>query len=404
MFQTEFETMIEYLIGIIIGILFGIITGLTPGVHINLVSVLLLSVSSFLLGFTSPLVMAVVIISMGVTHTFLDSIPSVFLGAPDPDTVMAVLPGHKLLFEGKGWDAVRLTVIGSLLCLIFAIILMPLFAFIFPLIYSFLKPILGWILVLIVLIMLIKDSEKKWALLVFVFSGILGLIVLNSEITQPLFPMLSGMFGVSALLLSLSNSVEIPLQTAEETIDVSGKDFLAIIGGAISGSFVALFPGLGAAQAAALSTIVFKIKEYAYLILVGGINTVNFVIALVSVYTISKARNGAIAVVMEIITEIDVTRLVFFSAIVLIVGGIATVLALKIAKGFAVVIEYVDYKWISLGIIGFITILSLVLSGWIGLIVLVISTAVGVIPQLSGCCRSNAMGCLLLPVIVFYIL
>lgn len=396
--------MIEYLIGILIGILFGIITGLTPGVHINLVSVMLLSVSSFLLGFTNPLNIAVIIISMGVTHTFLDSIPSVFLGAPDPDTVMAVLPGHKLLFEGKGWDAVRLTVIGSLLCLVFAIILMPLFAIIFPIIYSLIKPILGWILIGIVLIMLLKDSNRKWAVLVFIFSGILGLIVLRSDISQPLFPLLSGMFGISALLLSLSNSVEVPVQVAEETIDVHGKDFLAIIGGAISGSFVALFPGLGAAQAAALSTIVFKIKEYAYLILVGGINTVNFVIALVSVYTIEKARNGAIAVVMEIISTIDITRLVLFAAITLIVGGVATILALKIAKGFAKIVEWVDYKYISLGIIGFIAVLSFILSGWIGCIVLIISTAIGVIPQLSGCCRSNAMGCLLLPVIVFYLL
>ena len=73
------------------------------------------------------------------------------------------------------------------------------------------------------------------------------------------------------------------------------------------------------------------IQYYVYLILVGGINTVNFVIALVSVYTIEKARNGAIAVVMEIISEIDLSRLVFFSAIVLIVGGIATILALPMS-------------------------------------------------------------------------
>lgn len=396
--------MIQYLTGIIIGISFGIITGLTPGVHINLVSVLLLSMSAALLKITSPLMIAVIIIAMGVTHTFLDTIPSVFLGAPDPDTVMAVLPGHKLLFEGKGWDAVRLTVIGSLLCLIFSIALMPILAIIFPFIYSLMKPILGWLLIAIVVIMLLKDSNRKWAIIVFIFSGILGLIVLRSDISQPLFPLLSGMFGVSALLLSLSNSVEVPLQIAEETIDVHAKDFLAILGGALSGSFVALFPGLGPAQAAALSTIVFKIKEYAYLILVGGINTVNFVVALVSVYTIEKARNGAIAVVMEIISEIDITRLIFFAATALITGGIATILTLKIAKLFAKIVGCIEYKWISLGIIGFITLLTFFLSGWTGLIVLIISTAVGVIPQLSGCCRSNAMGCLLLPVIVFYIL
>jgi len=277
-------------------------------------------------------------------------------------------------------------------------------AIIFPLIYNLVKPILGWILLLIVVVMLLKDQNKKWAVTVFIFSGILGWIVLESSISQPLFPLLSGMFGISALLLSLNNKTEIPPQSSKAEIKINARDFLAIIGGAISGSFVALFPGLGAAQAAAISTIVFRIKEYSYLILVGGINTVNFVVALVSVYTIEKARNGAIAVVMEIISSIDITRLIFFAAITLITGGVATILALKIAKIFAKTMGKINYKYLSLGIMGFILFLTIILSGWIGIIVLAISTAIGIIPQLTNCCRSNAMGCLLLPVIVFYLI
>ena len=53
---------LEALIAVLIGIAFGIFTGLVPGVHINLVSLLLVSVSSYFLGFTSPLVLGVFII------------------------------------------------------------------------------------------------------------------------------------------------------------------------------------------------------------------------------------------------------------------------------------------------------------------------------------------------------
>ncbi|MBW2994280.1 tripartite tricarboxylate transporter permease [Candidatus Woesearchaeota archaeon] len=393
------------LLAIIIGILCGIVTGLTPGIHINLISVLIVSMSSILLEYTSALFLATIIISMGVTHTFLDSIPSIFLGAPDTDTVMAVLPGHKLLFQGLGWDAVRLTVIGSLLCLILCIAIIPLLALVFPILYNLMKNYIGYLLIVMVGFIILKDSKRIWAIVIFIFSGILGLIVLNSDISQPLFPMLSGMFGISALLISLFQKVEVPTQIATEYIKIGKGEYMqSLVGGVFPGSFVALFPGIGAAQAAAMSTVFFKVKEYGYLILVGGINTVNFIIALVTVYTLDKARNGAIVAVMEIITNIDLARLITFAAIALIVGGIATILTLKIAKLFAFMIEEINYNMISGFILLFIIGLAFYFSGFIGLLVLFISTALGIIPQITGACRSNAMGCLLLPVITFYVL
>ena len=91
------------IVAVVFGICAGIITGLIPGIHINLISLLLVSISGFFLGFTSPTVLGVFIIAMAVTHTFLDVIPSVFLGAPDADTALIVFPGHILLLEGKGF-------------------------------------------------------------------------------------------------------------------------------------------------------------------------------------------------------------------------------------------------------------------------------------------------------------
>jgi putative membrane protein len=65
----------------------GIVSGLTPGIHINLVSVLVVSLSPKLSGLVSPLSLVVFIVSMGITHTFLDFIPSIFLGVPDAEKV-----------------------------------------------------------------------------------------------------------------------------------------------------------------------------------------------------------------------------------------------------------------------------------------------------------------------------
>ena len=120
---------LEILTALLIGCFFGIITGLIPGVHINLLSLMLVSISGYLLGFTSPIVLGAFIIAMSITHTFLDSIPSIFLGAPDADQALNVLPGHKLLLQGKGYEAVKLTVIGSLLCLISTSLIIPVMMF-----------------------------------------------------------------------------------------------------------------------------------------------------------------------------------------------------------------------------------------------------------------------------------
>jgi len=113
---------IQLIISTFAGILCGIITGLIPGIHVNLISVLLISISPLLTNHISPYALALFIIAMSITHTFLDIIPSIFLGAPNEDTALAVLPGHKLLLEGKGYEAVRLATIGSLLSLIFGIL------------------------------------------------------------------------------------------------------------------------------------------------------------------------------------------------------------------------------------------------------------------------------------------
>src|SRR3989338_3591231 len=119
--------LIEIIIAMFLGILTGIFSGLTPGIHINLVSVIVVSISPFLLQFTSPVILGVFIIALAITHSFLDAFPSIYLGAPDAGQELNVLPGHRLLLRGEGHNAIVYTVIGALGCIILSTLLFPFF-------------------------------------------------------------------------------------------------------------------------------------------------------------------------------------------------------------------------------------------------------------------------------------
>lgn len=398
------------IIAILLGASAGVITGLTPGLHINLVALILFSISPVLLGYTNVIAVASFIIAMSITHTFTDFISATYLGAPSDDTALAILPAHRMLLDGMGHEAVKLTVIGSLLCLILTIILSPLLIVIVPLIFSYLKNYVGWLLLAVVVFMILREenlNKKFWAFAVVALSGILGLIVFNvPNLKDPLLPMLSGLFGVSVLLLSLTQKVVLPIQRTTEMIKVKAKDVVKALGsGVFSGSLVSIFPGLGPAQAGVLSSqIAGKINVFGYLIMVGGINTVSMVLSLITLFTISKARNGSIIVVQQLLRNIDAKVLILFFAVALVAGGIATFLTLYVSKVFSTIMNKLNYSVLSVFIIAFITLMVLYFSGVVGLLILIIATSVGLIPNITDVSRSNSMACLLVPIVLVNIL
>ncbi len=400
----------EILIAIILGCAMGVLTGLTPGLHINLVALILFSISPFLLGYTNVIAVASFIIAMSITHTFTDFISATYLGAPADDTALAVLPAHRMLLEGMGHEAIKLTVIGSLLCLIIVIVLSPFLIFIVPIIFKYLKNYIGWILLAVVIFMILREeniNKKFWAFVVVALSGILGLIVFNMpNLKDPLLPMLSGLFGVSILFLSLTQKVVLPIQRTTEMIKVKiGNVIKALGSGIFSGSLVSIFPGLGPAQAAVLAgQLVGKIDVFSYLILVGGINTVSMILSLITLFTIEKARNGSIIVVQQLLQKIDINVLIMFLLVALIAGGIATFLTLYVSKIFSTIMNKVNYSFLSIFIILFIALMVLYFSGFIGVLILITATFIGLIPNVTEISRSNSMACLLVPIILLSIL
>jgi len=398
---------IQIIISLIAGISAGIFTGLIPGVHINLISIILVNISVLLLPFISPIAIGAFIIGMSVVHSFLNSIPSIYLGAPDEAQALSVLPGHRLLLQGQGHTAVMLTVIGSFFALIACIIFSPIFLVAVKTIYPIIRDYIGYILIMIMIYMIFKDNKRFLNLAVFLMCGTLGIIVLNMPNAKDvLFPLLSGLFGFSILIMSLMQKSTIPKQKQSKNIDIDAKTTAKAIAGATSTGFMASFlPGFSSSQAAIIASQFLKnIGDNGFLVLVGGINTVNFTLSLVTLYALSKARNGAVIALREIVGEISIQMLAIYFFCALIAGSAAVLLAMKISKIFAKLIVKVKYNVLIIGIMVFVTLLVAYFSGVMGLTILIVATYVGLFASSVGVGKNHCMGCLILPVILYFIL
>ena len=343
---------------------------------------------------------------MSITNTFLDSIPSIFLGAPEPSTSLSILPGHKLLMEGKGFEAVILTLIGSSISLIVAMLSFPLVYKGTIIVYPIIQRYIPYILIIISLLLILKEKNSRmWALIFFLSSGILGIASFSTSIKDVLFPLLSGLFGISTLLTSLNNKIKIPkqIQTYPEIKNSEKiKIFSAVF---LSSLLTTTLPGLGAAQAAATSSTMFRdIKNKSFLVLVGGINTSGMVLSIFTLYAIDKARNGSIVAISQIFPEINTSHLIIFLGTSLVSASLAIILTINIAKNVSKIITKVNYKVLGISVILFITILVFILSGnFLGLLILATATFLGILPQIKNTPRSQLMGCIILPVILYFI-
>lgn len=396
--------MLELLIPLLVGILLGIITGLIPGLHTNLLSAFLVSISATLLGFLSPLQLVILIIAMGITNTFVDTIPAIYLGAPDEETALSALPGHKLLLEGRGHEAVVYTLIGSAIAIVIFILITPIFLIIVPKIQAFLEQMMSFFLISasVFLVLDEKDSKIK-SLIIFILAGFLGIATLNLNIGQPLLPLLTGLFGTSTLIYSISCNSKIPKQIIGK-MNISKRNILPpAIATAIVSPICSFLPGMGASQSAIISSKLIKdTKPNQFLILIGSTNTLVLAISFLTLFLVNKKRTGIASAISEIM-KITSKELMIIILATIVVSIISIYITITLSKFFANKIDKLNYTTISKTIILSLIIAVLLISGWLGLLILLASTTLGLTCTYLNIRKGFLMGCLLIPTILFYL-
>ena len=394
--------IIQIILFLFLGIMFGTLTGLIPGIHINLVGIAIVSLASSIFYSLNSIYLIIFITAMAITHTFLDFIPSIFLGCPDTDTELSILPGHQLLKKGHGYQAILLTAYGSLAAIFILILIAFPSILIISKTYNTLSKFIPYFLILISLTLIFLENKKSKAILVFSITGLLGWSVLNfPSLNQPLFPLLTGLFGSSMLLKSIKNKIIIPKQIIEKPQTNLIKP---ILGAIIASPLCSFLPGLGSGQAAIIGKTISLKKENqkGFLVLLGATNTLVMGFSFISLYIISKTRTGAAIAIQKVAPKITPQILILILFITLITGIISFFLTDFLAKFFSIKISKFNYTKISTTTLILLIIIVFLISGFLGIFILIISTLTGIYCISLGVRRTNMMGCLLIPTILFY--
>jgi putative membrane protein len=397
--------MIEYLFLSVIGCLLGVFTGVTPGIHVNTICLLGLSVYPLLgLDATS---FAVAMISMAVTHTFLDFIPAIFVGVPEEETALSVLPAHKMVLEGKAYEAVKITAYGSLLGLFFAVASIPIALYFVPKVYTTVRDYVVYALVIAIGYLILREKtlkSKLWAATIFALSGWLGTIALSQSMineNQILFPVFSGLFGVSTILWSLkSKGVSVP-QEEYALVKVDRKFGVAGAVGAVGGMLVGVLPSLSPSQMGIILSEFLGESTKLFLVSVSAINTSDAIYSFVSLYTIGNPRSG-VATMLGRIIELNYESLLLFLGIIAFTAPIALALELFIGKQALKFTRKIDFRKLNIGALITVLILVLVMTGLWGLLFTIVATAIGILPVLTGVSRTHCMGILILPTMMYF--
>ncbi|OYT42007.1 MAG: hypothetical protein B6U78_02350 [Candidatus Aenigmarchaeota archaeon ex4484_224] len=397
--------MIEFLI-CLIGSILGTLLGLIPGSHINNILPFLLSFSFFL----NPLQLSLFIISISTSQIISSYIPSIFLGAPNEENALSILPGHKLLLKGNGISAIKIMITSSLLSTLFSFLLIAIFFNFFNFFYQISRNFVSILILLTILIMILIERKIKRILLssfIFLISGIFGILALNFPLVNQnyiLFPVLSGLFGISTLINSLNEKPKIPKQNFNIKIDFNKKLIKSSFIGSIFGILVGFLPAIGVSQAAIISQQILRIKdELNFLASLSSINVANEIFSLFAIYLINNPRSGASIAIQRILTNISLYHLFLFSSSILISLSISSLLSIKIAKRFVRIIEKIDYFKLNLIVLSYLLTSIFIFTGIYGLFLALISSSIGILAYKLGIKRSDCMGVLLIPSLLFFL-
>ncbi len=388
--------MITYLL---LGIIAGTTAGLIPGIHTNNITLIV---------FLTPLFgnnATVFVLSMITTQSFVDFIPTIFIGAASENSFEGILPGHKMFMQGKAHEAIMLTVFGGIIATIISILVFPFFIKSIEFYSTNFEIIIPMILIFSIITLILTENTKQKKLI-----AIFVIIVATTQgilFKDQIFPLISGYFGISTLINStIKKQISQKQETEFEIHNDKIKDALT---GIIGGAIVAFVPGIGNNLAAAIIRLFRqKIRTKNYLVLLGSINTSNFIFSFPVLLFLSKTRNGAMIFLKERILITEQTILIG-CATILISSGIAGIITIIISKKMSKnsnnskFIKLQQNKIIEKIIIILITILVLFFNGLIGLIALIFSTALGLITINTKTKRSNCLAFLIIPVLFFYL-
>jgi putative membrane protein len=413
--------MLDLVMACFIGIGIGTCTGMVPGIHVNTAGAIMFASSAFLMNYISAEFLCIVFVSMSIAHALIEFVPSMLLGVPQEGTATSILPGHRMVLQGRSKEVIRIVSVGGFGAIIVTILMLPIFSIVLPILHDVSKPY-TWIILLVASVYLTyrltaNSRDFLWSLLLFVLSGILGWIIFQTPISSgvTLMCVFSGLFGISTILFSLNDSSTIPHQNPFYELNLDYSKFKSIFAGGITGAILGFLPGFGPAQGTVIAQAASGTNDnddddtVNFLLATSGLNISDCLFSLIAIYIIGNPRSGIAVYMSYLISEMSLNHLIIFIFASLLAVSVSLVLSLKLGDSFSRLMGGVDYKKLSIGVILLqIVILFIFIFYYKAPIAymalaLITSTAMGMLPHYIGVGKSHLMGVLIIPAIIIYI-
>ena len=399
------ETTLRALAFVLLGVLIGTVSGLTPGIHANNFALVLAAAVPSIPG--PPTMVGVAMLAAGVVHTFLDVIPAIALGVPDAAMAATALPGHKLVIEGRGGEALRLSALGSGLAVLFAVPLaIPITAGMVEL-YPVIRPHLSVVLAALAVFLVTTESSREARIgggVSFAASAGLGLALLDYSPDAPLdaggmlAPLFAGLFGAPVLVDAMGGA-GIPRQDDPVITIPRSVVWITALVGTVAGAIVGYLPGVSSAVAAVVVFAVFPTLSGArgFVVATSGVNTSNTIFALFALVALGSPRTGVLVALNDAGVPLNLPLLL---TAVGIASAAGFVLVTVVGDRYLRAIRRIDYTRLSVGVLGGLVIVAYLFAGFAGVGAFVVASLLGLIPPRLGAKRVHLMGVLIGPLVV----
>lgn len=397
-----------------------------PALHIYNLAGLLVVLALKGQGLVPGEVLSMFMLGLVVGYAVVNTIPSIFLGAPDDSTLFIVLPGQKYLMQSRGFEAVVLAGVGSLGGLLALLLLSPLMSQIFPVVRAVLAPHLHWILLAVIVFMLMSEWPKgsgrgrtglarfcdAWrslgaGVLTFVLSGVLGMILFYGSLLpvemafQNLMPAFVGMFAIPWVLLNLISQAQVPAQHVSRSVDLSpGLVARGVGAGVLGGLFAAFFPAVTGGVGGFLAGHATAQRDDRLFIVSQGASKLVYYVGAFLFFFVPGLHltRGGMASMLSVVYTPDTPASFWVVVVAILLGGALALGMLLWLSGLAVrVVVRFDYRWISAATLLLLVTIVMALTGWQGMLVAIVAAGIGLLPVMWGSRRMNCMGVLLLP-------
>ena len=126
-------------------------------------------------------------------------------------------------------------------------------------------------------------------------------------------------------------------------------------------------------------------------------------LSFVTLYILDRARNGSLIIISNILVDISKQDILLFFTCMVLVGILVFPLTIFLGSKIINFIEKINFFYLNLSILIFLSLLIFFISSYIGILVFVCASFLGAFCILLGIRRVHLMAVLIIPIILNFL-